>query len=450
MHALLRPRFFSACLYRRRAEHQLVRNRLRRLVFSVVMLSVIIMTRSIAPAALAGSETFPVTGERVPALSSLDSGLISILQRWQIPGAAVAIGRKGRIVYARGFGWADKERREPVKPESSFRVASISKSITAVAALKLIEENKLKLSDKAFDILSDYAPCCGEIKDPRLKQITVQDLLQCTAGWEGKQKEPLFGEELMQSAAACGVKPPPDLKTVIRYWMQKPLSFAPGSRYGYSNLAYAVLGEVVARSAQMPYEQYVQQSVLKPMALARTRAGGTLTTLPGEVHYYPAPGDKKSLNLVACDGSLADWPYGGDFIMEILTAPAGWISSAPDLVRMTCALAGDRPGGCLSKSSVERMLSRPPVETWLGKKGYFAMGWEVYETPSGKMFSRIGGMSGSVAYVVYRPDGFAWAAVFNSRSANQTAMVEETKRLVWQAIKGAGHWFESTLPGEFN
>jgi CubicO group peptidase (beta-lactamase class C family) len=314
-----------------------------------------------------------------------------------------------------------------------FRTASISKSITAIAAMRLVEQGKLKLDERVFDILSDYQPCRGTITDKRINEVTVQHLMQCTAGWEGKHGDPLFGEELLNAATACGVSGPPDMKTVIRYWLEKPLIFAPGTRYGYSNFAYALLGEILARRSGQDYAQFVQTEVLHPMGMTRTLPGKTLTAYQGEVTYYPAPGDQECISLLE-PGKTAPWSYGGDFIMELITAPAGWISTAPDLVRMCSALSGNRPESCLSPKAFEKMIGRPPFDK-TGNKGYFGMGWEVYETAGGKMFSRIGGMPGTLSYVVYRPDGTCWCALFNSRSVNQSQLMAEMKELVWRSIK---------------
>lgn len=386
--------------------------------------------------AVAAGSKIPATGPRTATLQSLDIGMKQILTRWQIPGASLAIARKGKLIYSRGFGYANVEKQEPVQPDSMFRIASISKSITAVAALKLIESGKLKLTDRVFELLPEYKPCSGVAPDKRLRDITVRDLLQCSAGWESKTGgEPLFGDELLNASAACGTAAPPELDTVIRYWLARPLTFAPNSRFGYSNFTYALLGEVVARASGRSYEDYVLAEVLKPAALKHTLPGKTKDTAPGEVRYYPTGAEPLLADRTNPQGPAVPWEYGGDFVTELLSASAGWISSAPDLVRLTSLLAGLREPAILSKSSVSVMLERPKMACWNDKKGYFAMGWEVYETDSGKMFSRVGGISGSSAYVVYRPDGTCWSVLFNARSADPEALMKETKALVWRSIK---------------
>src|SRR5690606_13933746 len=83
-------------------------------------------------------------------LKGVDSAVHNLLKDWRIAGASVAIAREGRLVYAKGFGYADKESEEAVSPNHVFRIASVSKLITAVAIMKLAEEGKLDIDDKVF------------------------------------------------------------------------------------------------------------------------------------------------------------------------------------------------------------------------------------------------------------------------------------------------------------
>lgn len=83
-------------------------------------------------------------------LKHVDSAMTGLLKDWRIAGASVAIVKEGRLVYAKGFGYADKESKDPVTPNHLFRIASVSKLVTAVAVMKLAEEGKLDLDDKVF------------------------------------------------------------------------------------------------------------------------------------------------------------------------------------------------------------------------------------------------------------------------------------------------------------
>ena len=88
-----------------------------------------------------------------------------------------------RLVYARGYGWADREKKIPTTPTSLFRIASLSKPITAVAVLKLVEDNRLPLDARAFDIVrAEPVLKDGRRRDPCLARITVRQLFQHTGG----------------------------------------------------------------------------------------------------------------------------------------------------------------------------------------------------------------------------------------------------------------------------
>ena len=121
----------------------------------------------------------------VPAgFEPLDSAFRTFLQTKSIPGASIAIAKDGRLVLAKGYGFADVEQGQPVRPDSLFRFGSIGKPITAVAVMKLAEAGKLSLDDRAFDILSDIQPRSGRLGDSRIGAITIRNLLTHSGGWD--------------------------------------------------------------------------------------------------------------------------------------------------------------------------------------------------------------------------------------------------------------------------
>jgi N-acyl-D-amino-acid deacylase len=131
-----------------------------------------------APYDPAAVNEVPVTGDAVPGLESYDRIIREIMQKWSIPGAAVAVAKDGRLVYARGFGYADVAAGELVSPDSMFRIASVSKPLTAITVMKLVEQGEIDLDAKAFDYLADLEPPPGSEVDPRLASITVRNLLE--------------------------------------------------------------------------------------------------------------------------------------------------------------------------------------------------------------------------------------------------------------------------------
>ena len=129
------------------------------------------------------------TGIEVPEMAACESlTSTDFVARFGVPGLSFALAREGRIVYSRGFGTADLARTENTQPYHMFRIASISKSITSVALYRLIEAGALNLSDKVFGVggLLEHHPdfAAANIVDERIYDITVQMLLEHTAGWD--------------------------------------------------------------------------------------------------------------------------------------------------------------------------------------------------------------------------------------------------------------------------
>jgi N-acyl-D-amino-acid deacylase len=129
-----------------------------------------------------GVEQLPVTGRADPRLASFDRLMTRFMRKHRIPGAALAVAHNGRMVYARGFGFADRDDKQPVQPDSLFRIASVSKPLTAVAVLQLIERGHLKFDDPVFEILKLQRP--ARRFDARWKKVTILHLLQHRGGWD--------------------------------------------------------------------------------------------------------------------------------------------------------------------------------------------------------------------------------------------------------------------------
>ncbi len=271
-----------------------------------------------------------VSGEDDPNLRPFDDLMTDFVRRNKIPGAALAVTKNGRLVYARGFGYADLSTREPVRPESLFRIASVSKPITAVAVLQLVEQKRLTLSDRVVDVLKleEKAPEPSRI-DPRWRKVTIHDLLRHTGGWDRDQAfDPMFRS--VPFARAAGAEPPADQNQVIRAMLGKPLQFDPGERFAYSNFGYCLLGRVVETVSGESYEDYVQAHVLNPLGIQDMRIGRTLREgrLPGEVAYYVKE-DQTAPSVFGADvGKPVPPPYGA------------WYLEAMD-----CARRLDRLGG---------------------------------------------------------------------------------------------------------
>jgi CubicO group peptidase (beta-lactamase class C family) len=288
-----------------------------------------------AVCAAASGAAIPSTGQALPQMAPVDNAVVSMMERYAIPGAALAVVHQGRLVYARGYGYADREAGTLAQPDSRFRIASISKPITAAAILTLVDAGKLSLGTKVFSLLADLQPVPGATLDPRLGSITVKELLQHQGGWDrGASFDPMF--RAREAAAAVGAPSPGDCTTIIRWMLGFPLDFTPGTKSVYSNFGYCVLGRVIEHASGMTYGAYVRQAVLAPLGMAATELGHTVQPLPGEVRYYDVP--NAGLGTSVFDGvSLVPRPYGS-FHLEAMDSHGGWVSTPSDLLRLLTGL----------------------------------------------------------------------------------------------------------------
>ena len=123
-----------------------------------------------------------------PGSEKMDQIIGPFLEKYDIKGASVAVTREGRLVFAKGFGYANVETGRKMSPGNVFRIASVSKLITAIAIMQLVEQGKLHLEDTVFGpdgILNDSIYM--DYKDPRVEKITVHQLLQHRAGWSRRK-----------------------------------------------------------------------------------------------------------------------------------------------------------------------------------------------------------------------------------------------------------------------
>ena len=389
-----------------------------------------------APTGPGGPDGLPVTGTAVPGMASVDAAISELMTRWDIPGGAVGIVRDGRLVYARGFGYADVEAQTETAPDALFRIASVSKPVTAVAVLRLVEQGLLSLDEPAFSLLPDITPLPGATVDPRLATITVRHLLEHSGGWNRALTfDPMFIPN--QVAAATGTPAPASAEAIIQYMLGQPLDFDPGTGYAYSNFGYAVLGRIIERVTGGSYDDFVQEAVLAPAGVTRMRLGRSLLAdrAPGEVRYY----DLGMVNSVFPGVGAVPVPYGG-FNLEAMDAHGGWIGSTVDLLRFLTAVDrfSSRPD-ILTPASLELMTAKPASPLWDGSPVHYALGWLVRPTQGNWWHG--GSLPGTASFLVRTGTGVGWVTLFNARwmKPNSTFEAEIDQTMV-EAINGVTVW----------
>lgn len=373
-------------------------------------------------------------GIAVPELAHCDESIQQFMSRWGVLGASVAITKDGHLAYERAFGYADVQRSVPMQPYHLLRVASVSKTVTALAIMKLVEEGKISLSHKVFGpegYLNGRA-YTREIHDPRIYDITVQHLLEHSAGWDRSIGSDGFDTSdpidfPSHVAKVMHVASPVGDSTIVRYVLRKGLNFAPGARFAYSNVGYLVLGKVLEAQTHQHYEAWVRQHILQPSGVLEAHLGHNLPTgrLERESSYL------SRYRMLSCYNTGRQVPaaYGG-FQLEAMSAHGGWLFSARDLVRLALAADGFATRPDLLSDSTLHSMTAPSAEC-----SWYAKGWMV----NGGTWWHTGQLDGTASLVARTASGYTWAILLNT-SNGSPQFWQELKALGWGWIKGATIW----------
>jgi N-acyl-D-amino-acid deacylase len=395
-----------------------------------------------APPAAPAEPPIITSGATSSATKPIDDYMRAFMGKYRIPAGSAAVAKDGRLVYARAFGYRDLKQTTPATPRDRFRIASSSKSITAVAIMQLIQARKLDLDERAFDILSGFAPPNGTTEDPRLRTITIRNLLEHRGGFDSTDSDPQF--EALRIAASALEKPAPATHTdIIKYMMGQPLAFAPGTKYVYSNLGYNVLGRVIEHIAGLDYGTYVKANVLAPAGISRMELGRTKPKdrLPDEVEAWDDPNCNTMYSVYEDDFTRVPSSYGG-FSMEAIDAHGGWLASTIDLTRFLNAVAGSTGHQLLAPSTAEIMLSKPDLPKYRNADHYYAMGWAV---GNGMIMNHNGALTWGTASTIGRlAGGLTYAACFN-RLGYDRAFADGLMTDSANAIKSVSAWPSTDL-----
>jgi N-acyl-D-amino-acid deacylase len=372
--------------------------------------------------AAADSTNTPATGFVHPNLVSLDEMMAGLIGRHDLPGAQLSIAKDGRLVHDRAYGYADFDKKQVVRPDSLFRIASVSKVITQVAVLRLVDRGLLKLDDKAFEILNELKPPAGASPDPRLKKITIHQILRHEGGWDpGKSFEPMFLPWSRKAAQTVGAPEPASCETIIRFMLTVPLDFDPGSRSAYSNFGYCVLGRVVETvlfvktGRRETYDSFVQREILKPAGIHDMRIAGTKLSERArrEVRYYH---QKNQTELPYLSDSVypgeaqVPWAYGG-YYLQATDSHGGWLGTAEDIVKFATAIDGQRGRALLLPESVNVLMNLPKKTPAAGEAFHVA---------------HAGALQGCCSALLYRrKDGIAVGFTANSLPVRYQAFIEK-------------------------
>lgn len=374
--------------------------------------------------------TWKTTGTTVSALAGFDNQMKSFMQARGITGGQLAVTYKGRLVLARGYSTSTALT---VQPTSLFRIASLTKSFTAAAIVKLVQDGKLSLTTPVGNIIP-ITPPTGQTKDTRWSAVTIKRLLQHIGGFDRDVSgDPEWEDAKISKALGVPMELHP--ADVIKYMAGQKLDFAPGSKYAYSNFGYTLAGRVIEKVSGLSYPTYVQQKLLTPLKITRMAQGYSIAKHAGEVSYDSQYTGKTVLDM---SGATVPAPYGS-FSMRIQDANGGWIGSAPDLVRW--AKMFDKSSSVLNTASLNSIWAKPEIgiqpDGW-----YYGLGWQVRPTTggTGRNTWHTGSMPGTFTIVVRTYNGMSWAALFNRRDDASGKSYGDIDAALWTAANGVKTW----------
>ena len=370
----------------------------------------------------------------------IDLVMDDVMDRYAPPGIAVAVVRNGALVVANAYGTADLAGSQALRPDHLFRIASVSKPVTGIAALKAIEDGLLDPDTAVFDILASYLPATDA--DPRLPLIKVRHLLHHTSGWDlyDFPDDPLFRSK--EIADALGAPLPPDPETLVRWVATQPLVFDPGADFAYTNIGYVTLGRVIEASTGFLYEDFVRQFVLGPAGITQARLGGITRAerAADEVEYESF---RNSIWKSVFDGTttVPDPAYGGINLIGF-DASSAWLFSAVDLVRLAAAADGDAAyPDIISQQSIEFMTA---VGTPSGTQP-LGVAWFLGTDAAGNVneWDHAGGMPGTTSYLARLPNGVIIAVVSNT--AREEDFFRDLIIGLRNAVEGITDWPQTDL-----
>lgn len=365
-----------------------------------------------------------------PELHAMDSIMQRYLKRWEIHGAQLAISRHDSLLYVRGFGYADKDRKIPMEPSYIMRMASVSKLVTATGIMKLRDMGKIRLSDKVFGpkgILNDTF-YVNSIRDKRYFDITVEQLLRHKAGFTNYAGDAIFSTRYIMQQNRLTT--PPDHRTLLRIVLRRHLGYTPGTAQRYCNIGYTLLSLIIEKRTGMSYENFMQRYVLYPAGCYDFHIAGNYLKdrRPNETVYYmhsssvPVPEFNNSGRMVVrC--------YGENDITTALGAGA-WVASAAELCRLVASIDGDRiVPDVISPQAVKLMTQEMPDHQ-------FSLGWNF--TPRNRPWIRTGSLVGTSALVLRYPDGECWVFITNTSTWKGHKFSQDTMALFEKLRKRFG------------
>lgn len=299
--------------------------------------------------------------------------LNAYVENGDIAGGSILVRKKGEIAALEYAGFADIARSIPIKEDSVFRLASMTKPVAAAAVMLLCQEGKIDISDPVYKYLPEFQNLCVGKKEengriapvPLERPVTIEDLLRHRSG--------MGHGEISASFGVNEVQPGMTLKERVEAIARCPLDFQPDAASGYSaRTAFDVLGRVVEIISGMPFEDFVKEKFFDPLSMTDTS-------------FFPNEDQKKRLVRIytRAGGTLADFYAPGEinspFLFSYPSGSAGLFGTLSDYDRFVQMLAG-RSMKILSEETLRKTAVAD--QGHMSENGAWGLGMHVFNRKS--------------------------------------------------------------------
>ncbi len=333
-----------------------------------------------------------------------------------IGGIAAGIVVNGDLVWARGFGWSDRESRTPMAPGAVSRTGSISKTVTAMVLMRLVDRGVVGLDDP----VERYLPEFGQVQAGRTgaAPVTLRHLASHTAGLE---REPANVGEMTSGAIEVWED------RIIESLRNTSYDSIPGARYQYSNIGFGSLGLALSRAAEVPFMELVQGEVFDPLGMT----GSSFVVVGGELEPRLAMGYVNER-----DGTVdAETPWREHRGRGYKVPNGGVYSTVADLGRFLGALSGVPGLRILTEGSRQEMIS---IQTPESRESGYGLGLSIQVHADGSRTVGHGGsVAGYTAYMAVDPGSGIGVVLLRNYQRGETNLGEAARSLIG-ALSGLG------------
>jgi CubicO group peptidase (beta-lactamase class C family) len=328
------------------------------------------------------------------AIEAIEQAVSAEMARQSIPAISVAVADGGRLEWAQGFGMTDLENSVPATASSAYRLGSISKPITAVAAMQLVERGRLDLDAP----IQKYVPSFPEKPWP----ITARLLLGH-----------LSGIRHYNPGEIASTRHYTNLTEPLKIFAGDPLLFEPGSRYSYTTYGYVLLGAAVEAASGMKFVDYLRENIFGSARMAHIEQDDVFAIVPHRARGYRRNASGKIENCGLADTSNKI-PGGG------------LVSTAGDLIQFATAL---NAGLLVKKATLAEMFTSQKTRD--GKPTSYGLGWSLGERDGKKWVGHTGAQQGTSTLLLMCPsEGLAVAIMTNLEGVNPTALGQRIAQIV--------------------